>query len=294
MRPQVIIVATLLLNATLFVVNLSVALESGSRAVLSQAIYTVTDLIGSGLLLAGLYLSRQPADYQYHFGRGKERFFWAFVSIVVTFTVAGVVALVVGIDQIVTPQPVTHIGEGIAVVGATIVVSLLSIWVTLRELRMGRQTLAALLESANQGLKAIFYQDLVAILGSIVAFGGLVVVYRTQIFAVDGATAALQGFLLISTGFVLTAESREYLVGRALSAEEARKILAIVESDPRVATVRGLQSMLLGPEDALLALRVNFQNGLTTDQLEAAIDQVTLALRLAYPILRHIVIEPES
>jgi cation diffusion facilitator family transporter len=294
MRPQVIIVATLLLSATLFAVNLLVAVVSGSRAVLAQSIYALTDLVGSGLLLWGLHLSRRPASLEYPFGRGKERFFWAFISIVVTFTVAGVLALIEGIDQIVAPQAVSHIGEGLLVVGATILVSLLSISVTLRELRYSRVTLSSLLESANQGLKAIFYQDLISIVGSIVAFGGLLVVYRTGGPLADGVSAALEGMLLIATGFILTAESREYLIGRALAPEEARAMLSIVERNPSVAKVRSFQSMLLGPEDALLALRINFLDGMTTDQLEAAIDQVTLALRGAYPVLRHIVIEPES
>jgi cation diffusion facilitator family transporter len=294
MRPQVIIVATLLLSATLFAVNLVVAIASGSRAVLAQAIYTITDLVGSGLLLWGLHLSKRPASHEYPFGRGKERFFWAFVSIVVTFTVAGVLALTEGVDQIVAPQPVSHIGEGLLVVGATIIVSVLSIWVTLRELRLSRVTLSSLLESANQGLKAIFYQDLVSIGGSLVAFFGLVIVYRTGDSLADGVSAALEGLFLIATGFVLTAESREYLIGRALAPEDARAMLTVVERNSSVAKVRSLQSMLLGPDDALLALRINFQDGMTTDQLEAAIDQVTLSLRTAYPVLRHIVIEPES
>src|SRR5271170_1227217 len=113
MRPQVIIVATLLLSATLFVVNLIVAIASGSRAVLAQAIFTLTDLVGSGLLLWGLHLSKRPASHEYPFGRGKERFFWAFVSIVVTFTVAGVLALTEGIDQIVAPEQLRHLSEGL-------------------------------------------------------------------------------------------------------------------------------------------------------------------------------------
>ena len=52
--------------------------------------------------------------------------------------------------------------------------------------------------------------------------------------------------------------------------------------------------MLLGPEDALLALRINFQDGLTTDQIEQTIDQLTIAVKAAYPVVRHVVIEPES
>ena len=294
MRPQVVIVATLVLNGALFAINLLVAELSGSRAVLAQAIYALTDLVGGALLLWGLYLSRRPADYQYPFGRGKERFFWAFVSIVVTFSVAGVVALVTGFDQVVAPVAIDHIGDALLIVGISVVVSIVSILVSLRELRLARQSLSTFLSSAQQGLKSIFYQDLVTIAAALVAFGGLLVVYRTHDYAIDGATAALEGFLLVATGFVLTAESREYLVGRALDPPEARAILALVERDPRVRKVRALQSMLLGPDDALLALRINFQDGLTTDQIESAIDQVTLSLRTSYPVLRHIIIEPES
>jgi len=294
MRTQVVIVATLLLNAVLFVANLSIALLSGSRTVLAQAIYSVTDLIGSGLLLWGLHVSRRPADYNYPFGRGKERFFWAFVSILITFSVAGVIALVTGFEQAISPAPVSHIGVGLIVLGASLAVSVGGIWITLRELRFARTSLQALLESANQGLKSIFYQDLVTIAGCVVAFGGLLVVYRTQLYWVDGITAAIEGILLVATGFILTAESREFLIGRALDPQVARALLGLIEADPRVARVRSLQSMLLGPDDALLALRLNFHDGMTTDQIETAIDEITLTLKGSYPVLRHIIIEPES
>jgi cation diffusion facilitator family transporter len=294
MRPQVIIVATLLLNATLFGVNLDVARISGSKAVLSQAIYTITDLVGSAFLLWGLYLSRRPADYDRPFGHGRERFFWAFVSIVVSFTVAGLLALTTGIEQIVSPDKVTHIDAALLVVGATVLVSAGGIYITLRELRRSRQTLGYLLASANQGLKSIFYQDLVAIVGSVAAFGGLLAVYRTGDGVIDGFTAALEGIILFAAGVVLSAESREYLVGRALEPKDTRGLLTVVERDPRVTKVRDVHSMLLGPEDALVALRINFHDGLTTDQLEVAIDQITASMKAAYPLVRHVVIEPES
>jgi cation diffusion facilitator family transporter len=294
MRSQVVIIATLVLNGALFALNLDVAVMSGSRAVLAQAIYSVTDLLGAALLLWGLYASRLPADYRHPFGRGKERFYWALVSIVVTFTVAGIVALTTGIDQAASPVAISHIGEALLVVGATLAVSAVSIAVTLRELRRSQQTLQAFLESRHIGLKSVFYQDVVSIIGCLVAFVALVVVYRTGQYAADGAAAIIEGVLLVITGLVLTLESRGLLIGQALDPEEARTILSVVERHPRVSKVRALQSMVLGPDDALLALRVNFHDGLTTDQIEATIDEVTLALQQSHPVLRHIVIEPEA
>lgn len=294
MRSQVVIIATLLLNGALFAFNLIVALTSGSRAVLAQAIYAITDLIGSALLLWGIYASRLPADYRHPFGRGKERFYWALVSIVVTFTVAGILALTAGVDQVTSPSPVTHIGEALLVVGATLAVSAVGIAVMLREVRHSQQTLQSLLESRHIGLKSVFYQDVVSIVGCLVAFFSLLVVYRTSDYRVDGAAAIIEGALLVITGLVLTLESRGLLIGQALDPEEARTILGVVERDPRVSKVRALQSMVLGPDDALLALRINFHDGLTTDQIETAIDQITLALQQSHPVLRHVIIEPES
>ena len=294
MRPQVILATTLLLNATLFVANLWISVVSGSRTVLAEAILTATDLTGSALLLWGLHLSRRPADYRHPFGFGKERFFWAFVSIVITFTIAGIVALVTGVDQWLNPRPIGHLFEGVIVVLATLLASAAGMSVTFRELRLGRETLSGLLESSHEGLKAVFYQDAVAIVGAVIALGGLLAVYETRVNAIDGAVAATEGFLLVATGFVLAAESREYLVGRALEPETARAVLQLVERDSRVARVRSILSMQLGPDDALVALKINFQDGLTTDQLEAAIDQVGLAVRTAYPVIRHLIIEPES
>ena len=64
MRSQVVIVATLVLNGALFALNLDVALLSGSRAVLAQAIYSVTDLVGR-LAQAEIRLAeRTAADFK--------------------------------------------------------------------------------------------------------------------------------------------------------------------------------------------------------------------------------------
>lgn len=294
MRTQVILVTTLVLNTVLFGLNLAVAFLSGSRTVLSQAILAITDLVGSALLLGGLYLSRRPADLEHPFGFGKERFFWAFVSIIVTFTSAGLIALITGLEQLFDPHTVSHLPTGLGVVAATLGASVVGIFVTLREVRLAHLTVRAFLDSPHQGLKSVFYQDLVSVIAAAVALGGLVAVYRTEDPVIDGAIAVFEGLLLAATGFVLSFQSREYLVGRAISSAEARAILGLVEKNARVARVRTLQSMQLGPDDALLALKVNFQDGLTTDQIEAAIDQVSATLRTAYPRLRHIIIEPES
>ena len=267
---------------------------SGSHAVLSEAIYTVTDLVGGIFLLWGLRASRRPPDPSHPFGHGKERFFWAYTASLVTFAGTGFLVLVEAAGQILHPAPVTQIPAALGAVTATLLTSAIGVGVTVRELRAGRVTISGFLESSHQGLKSLFYQDLVAIGGAIVALAGLAVVAYPNNALFDGIGAAGVGLLLVAAGLFLAAETREFLVGKAISPMQARAILALAERDPRVRKVRELQSMLLGPDDVLLALRINFQDGLTTDQIESVIDQLTVALTKEFPVLRHLVIEPEA
>jgi cation diffusion facilitator family transporter len=294
MRPRVIVTATLILDAALFGANGWVAIYTGSHTVLSQAVYSITDLVGGVAIFWGYLASKRPPDHLHPFGHGKERFFWSFSASLITFTTAGIIVLLSGLQQVLNPGPVGHISWALLVVGLTLATSVGGILVTLFELRAGRETFADLIDSAQQGIKTIFYQDLVSVVGSIVAFIGIVWIDRTGDLAVDGITAMGVGVVLIATGFVLAAESRELLIGKAVSPKMARDILQTVERNPSVRQVRSLQSMMLGPDDVLLAIRVNFLDGLTTDQVEAAIDNVGQGLRERFPSLRHLIIEPES
>lgn len=294
MRSQVIIAATLILDSILFVLDLFVGIESGSRAVSSQAIYVAADLIGGLLIVLGSVASQRPPDDTHPFGRGKERFFWAFSASLITFSAAGLLVLVTALQSIAHPGEVVDLHADLFVLAGNIATSVIGILVTVRELRVHRSNLDEFLESYHMGLKSIFYQDVVSVFGGIVAFGGIVLVDVTGRSIFDGLGAFGVGVMLLITGLLLASESRPLLVGRGISPEAARRILQLVEHDHRVRRVRSLQSMMLGPEDMLVALRVNFQDGLTTDELETAVDQISAAVRNALPGVRHLLIEPES
>jgi cation diffusion facilitator family transporter len=294
MRSQYILVATAVLDLLLLLLNGVVAVDTGSRIVLSQAVFGGTDLAGSMMLLGGLRISQRPADARHPFGRGKERFFWAFAASLVTFSLSGLAVTAVGVEQFLHPDRVVQLSDALLVVGATMAASLVGVALLLHELRATRQTIERFLESSHLGLKTIFYQDVVAAISSVFAFGSLLVIVRTGNRAFDGLATAGVGVILIATGLLLAAESRELLVGRGISAEEASRIIDHAQENAHVRGVRSLQSMLLGPEEFLVALRVNFEDGLTTDELERTIDRLGAELRKEFPEIRHVIIEPES
>lgn len=292
MRARVIIVATVILDAGLFGANAAIATWSGSRSVLAQAIFAITDLIASALLLWGLRISQRPADSRHPFGQGREIFVWAFLATLVTFLVAGIAAFVPGVVQVLRPAPIDHVGAVLVVLVATLVASVGGIWVTLREIRLARSTVRTLIDSAEQGLKTVFYQDIVMAAGCAVALVGLIIVGLTQWFWVDGVTASFEGALLVATGLALTVETRDYLVGRAMPSELRKVVLDLLERDRRVRRVVSVESTMLGPEETLLALRIEFSEQMPVGEIEAGISDLKEKLAGTCPSLRHIFIEP--
>ncbi|HEV2316997.1 MAG TPA: cation diffusion facilitator family transporter [Thermoplasmata archaeon] len=294
MRSGFILGSAIVLDAALFGLTLNVALAGNSRAVYSQAVYNAADLVGIGMITWGYFASKRPPDVNHPFGYGKERWFWAYSASLVTFSLAGVGVLASGLSQAIAPSTVSDIPAGLVVVGATLLASILGVYVVLRELRAEQSTVQSFIESSHQSLKTVFYQDIVSVVGSAFAFGGLLVVFQTGNDSIDGITAAGVGMIMLLTGVVLAAESRELLVGKSLSRAEASRILTLVEAHPKVRRVRAVQSMMLGPEDALLALKINFADALTTDDIERTIDEISAEVRRIAPVVRHLVIEPES
>jgi cation diffusion facilitator family transporter len=292
MRTGLVVAATLALDGLFFAVNLYVFHLGGSRAVLSQAVETSTDLAGSVMILWGQRASRLPASSKHPFGRGKERFFWAYSAGLVTFSLAGALVFVEGLLQMLSPHLVGDVSDGLLTVGGTFIASFGSFAVVVFEVRRDQQSLSELIGSSHMGVKTIFLQDIVSIAGATVALTGLVLVHETGVAFFDGLAAAIVGALLLLTGFVLGGEAREFLVGRAITDAESHAVLALVERYPYVRHVLQVQSMVLGPEDHLIVLRVNFLDEMDVDDVEMHVDQLRRFVIGEFPKVKHLIIEP--
>jgi len=93
---------------------------------------------------------------------------------------------------------------------------------------------------------------------------------------------------------VLFYETKSLLIGEGVSEADLRKIKAAIATVPEVKELMNVLTMHLGPEDILVNLDINFANGLSTDQVEKAIDKVEQAIREELPAVKKIFVEAES
>ena len=285
---------TLLADGVLFALITMVSFISRSESVFSEGLYQLSDLASGGLLVYAIWSSLRPADELHPFGYGMDRFFWSFVSGVFVFSVNGAVSILIGVFDAFNGHPVRNFEWSVLVLMLTVGASSASFAYILARNRKDRKARPDALRQYHQGIRTLMLQDMMSIVSSGVALVALGLVFYTKVQFYDAAGAIVNGVLLLVTGLVLSSESRGLLLGRGLNRSQMTRISSALQSLPNVNKVRELKTIYLGPESLLVVVRVNFRDGLTTDELEQTIDMMQSELGRRMPELKHVIVEPES
>jgi divalent metal cation (Fe/Co/Zn/Cd) transporter len=86
---------------------------------------------------------------------------------------------------------------------------------------------------------------------------------------------------------------KSLLIGESASQDELDRIVAAVEGSPGVRRVIHMRTQHLGPEELLVAAKVELDPDLDTPSVADAINQVETAVRAAVPAARVMYLEPD-
>ncbi|MHC4470063.1 MAG: cation diffusion facilitator family transporter [Planctomycetota bacterium] len=272
---------------------------SGSSAMLAEAFHSVADTVNQVFLLLGLRLGRRPPDEEHPFGYGRERYFWAFIVALSIFSLGALFSVLEGIKKIRDPHDIEH---PLACYGALLIAALFEsyalriAWIEFREWRKTNpgRLWQALTQSKSPTILVVLFEDSAALLGILVAAAGISLTVLTGQPVYDGAASLVIGGILFAAALFVGWRTRGLLIGEAATVADRRRIREAVEGVPQVVALLQVLTLHLGPEDVLVNLNVNFADGLDTDALEAAIDEIEKRIRAAVPTAKRIFIEAES
>ncbi|RLA94713.1 MAG: cation transporter, partial [Deltaproteobacteria bacterium] len=154
--------------------------------------------------------------------------------------------------------------------------------------------LGAIRESKAPAIFIVFLEDTSAMMGLFIAFWGILLSNLLDSPLFDGVASVIIGALLAAVALLVSYETRSLLIGEGISREDLQKIRRAIASVPEVQEVMEILTMHLAPDDVLVNLNINFADGLTTDQVEEAIDKVERAVQQALPSVKRIFVEAES
>ncbi len=300
-----VVIAALAGNLAIALSKFAAAFITGSAATLAEAVHSVADTGNQILLLLGMRLALKGATEQHPFGRTIERYFWPFVVSMMLFTVGGVFAVYEGVHKIASLGTVVdgasaHHASNLwnyGVLGTSFLFECYSFsvaWGEFKKYKGDRSLLRALIEAKDPTIPVVIMEDSAALFGLAIALLGVGLSDLTGWAGWDGIASLVIGVLLCVVAYFLARETHSLIVGESATIEDRRAIHRIALSVKGVRGVPQLLSMHRGPDDVLLALKLDFDRSLTVAELEATTDEVETAIRKELPHMRQIFIEADS
>jgi cation diffusion facilitator family transporter len=272
---------------------------SGSSAMLAEGAHSVADTVNQVFLLTALSRSRKPADTRHPFGYGMERYFWSLLAAVGIFVLGAGFSILEGVRALLEPEPITDLLVAYVVLALSFVfegVSWVKALLQLRREAGERQVslLRHLFTTPDPTVKTVAFEDTAALLGILLAALGITLHALTDSGLWDGIASILIGLLLIGVAGALGAQSKRNLIGEALPAATRDGIRELIDESIGVDVLVELLTMRLGPDEVLVAARVDVENDASGADLERVADEVEQRVRERYPEIRHFFLDPTS
>ncbi|GAA2284069.1 transporter [Streptomyces ruber] len=290
------IVAALAANLSIAVAKFVAFLFSGSSSMLAESVHSLADSGNQFLLLLGGKRAQREATPQHPFGYGRERYIYAFLVSIVLFSVGGMFAIYEGYEKISHPHELEHWYWPVGVLVFAIVAEGFSFRTAIKESNQsrGRKSWKDFIRHAKAPeLPVVLLEDLGALVGLILALGGVGLALATGNGVWDGVGTLCIGVLLIVIAIVLAVETKSLLLGESAGIEAVRKIETAIVDGETVTGIIHMRTLHLGPEELLVAAKIAVQHDDTAAEVASAIDAAESRIREAVPIARVIYLEPD-
>ena len=291
------ILAAFLANLGIAIAKFAGFLITGSAGLLAEAGHSLADTGNQLLLLLGGKRAAKEADTTHPFGYGRERYFWAFVVALVLFSMGGLFALYEGIDKLRHPHDVESLGVAVGILIFAMVLESFSLRTAYKEASHHRTSsggwLSWIRRSKQPELPVVLLEDTGALIGLVFALAGVITAHVTGEPRWDALGSIAIGLLLVGIAVVLAIEMKGLLIGESASGSDIAAIARSLEDAPSVRRIIHLRTEHLGPEQLLVAAKLEFEPSLSVGELSGAIDTAEQALRAVVPTAHFVFIEPD-
>lgn len=287
-----------------FVANLGIAIAkfvgfliTGSAGLLAEAFHSAADTGNQGLLMLGAKRAQRAATPRHPFGYGRERYFWSFVVALVLFSLGGMFAIYEGISKLQHRHQTENLPVAIGILVFAVVLESYSLMTAVKEANHVKPAKTSwwnfIRHAKSPELPVVLLEDTAAEIGLLFALGGVVLSELTHNPRWDAVGSLAIGLLLVAVAFILGVEMKGLLMGEAASPEQEDAINAAMAGNGQVNHVIHMRTQHLGPDELLVGAKLEFNRGLSIEELADAIDSVEVDIRQAVPIARVIYIEPD-
>ena len=287
-----------------FFANLGIAIAkfvgfliTRSAGMLAESVHSFADTGNQGLLLLGGNRAKRDPTPEHPFGYGRERYFWSFAVALVLFSMGGLFALYEGIEKFRHPHEVQSIWVAVVILVFGLVIEGYSLRTAIKESRHtkgeGVSWWSFIRNSKQPELPVVLLEDTGAELGLLFALAGVTLAHFTDDGRWDALGSIAIGVLLIVIAIVLIIEMKGLLIGESASKQDRAGIISAIENSQDVDHLIHIRTQHIGPDEILVAAKVEYDSALSFDEVSRAIDVTEANIRTSVPAARMIYIEPD-
>ena len=268
-------------NGLLALAKSIAAAVTGSAAMVAEAAHSWADTGNELFLLLAERKGAKPRDAEHPRGYGRATYVWSLVAAFGLFSAGAMVSAWHGVTDLLHPpheEAATFVAnyvilaialvlEGISFVQATRQVRGAARRFDLHPLRYVDRT-------SNPTVRAVFLEDLAALIGIGLAATGIALHQVTGEEAYDAVASIAIGVLLGVVAIFLMRRNMEYLLGEALSPGLLREVLGRLLDHPEIERITYLHVEYVGPQRLFVVAAVDLVGDDTEDHLALRLRRV--------------------
>lgn len=284
-------------NVAVAVTKLVAAVVTGSAAMFSEAVHSVVDCGNEGLLLYGYRRAARRPDLVHPLGFGRELYFWSFIVALLLFALGAGVSVYQGIRHVLEPEPAGRVGVAYVVLALSFLFeggSWLVAWRNFKAVRGPLGFWAAFRQSKDPPSFMVLFEDSAALVGILIAAAGLFCAELFDMPRLDGVASILIGLVLATVALLLAVESKSLLIGERATPALVASICRIAAEEPGVVHASSALTAQLAPDQAMVALSIEFDRGLDTAAIEACVAAIEARVRQAHPDVVALFVKPQA
>ncbi len=252
----------ILCNLFLFGLKLSIGMVLNSIAIISDAFNNLSDMGTSVIAIFGVKMSNSLPDEEHPFGHGRIEYI---SSLIVSFIIimVGIELFKVSINKIINPEKVIF---NLMLILILVLSILVKIWMFSYNNYIGNKINSGI----NKATAVDSLNDVVATFAVIISM----FVQNIVNAPIDGFVGVLVSLLIIYTGFNISKDTVNVLLGQSPSEETVEKICSFIDYNENIVGIHDLRIHDYGPGRSIASVHVNILDSLELVYAHSIVDKI--------------------
>jgi cation diffusion facilitator family transporter len=278
-------------NAAIAIAKTIAAVLTGSASMVAESAHSWADTGNEVFLFVAERRAGKAPDDSHPLGYGRDTYVWSMFAAVGLFTVGAVLSIQHGISELTSKGEATDPFIAYLVLGISFVLEAVSFLRAFAQVRrsageLERDVLDYAINTSDPTVRAVFFEDLAALAGILIAALGILLHQLTGSEFWDAAGSIGVGVLLGVVAVVLIQQNRRFLVGEAGSPQLRRGALQLLLDHPEITRVTYLHLEYVGPGQVFLVAAVDLEGNAPENEIADRLRRLNEELQAKPHILR--------